>query len=123
MPLKTIHFFGEYKLRYDWEAFENMVEALEAPAFVDFDKIIKKLGPKQMRMIIWAGLLHQVPGLTPADVIPIINEFMQTKGMPELTEIVIKALQEASILGSGGEPVTESGGDNPKARVAKLSKS
>jgi hypothetical protein len=96
-----------------------MVEALEAPAFVDFDKIIKKLGPKQMRMILWAGLTHQIPDLKPSDVIPIINEFMETKTMADLSEIVIKALQEASILGTGGN----AGVEDPKPKVAKPLKS
>ena len=96
-----------------------MVEALEAPAFIDFENIIKKLGPKQMRMILWAGLIHQIPGLQPAGVIPIINEFMETRSMADLTEIVIKALQEASILGSGGEAVA----DTPKEKVARPLKS
>ena len=77
-----------------------MVEGLEAPAFVDFAKVMEKLGPKQMRIILWAGLLHMNPDLTPKDMYPIINDYLEKHSLEELTQVVIKALQEASILAS-----------------------
>lgn len=79
-----------------------MVEGLEAPAFVDFAAVMEKLGPKQMRIILWAGLLHMLPDLKPKDMYPIINEYLEKHTMEELTNIVVKALQEASILSKGG---------------------
>lgn len=76
-----------------------MVEGLEAPAFVDFAKVMEKLGPKQMRIIIWAGLLHMLPDITPKEVFPIINEYLESHSLEDLTNIVVKGLQQASILG------------------------
>lgn len=96
--MKAIPFYGKYKLRYDWEAYENMVEALGAPAFADFAKVIEKLGPKQIRMILWAGLLHMDPEITPKDVYPILNAYLEKNSLEDLTGIVVQALQEASIL-------------------------
>jgi hypothetical protein len=78
-----------------------MVEGLGAPAFVDFANVMEKLGPKQMRIILWAGLLHMNPDLTPKDMYPIINDYLEKHSLEELTEIVVKALQEASILSKG----------------------
>lgn len=98
IPSKTIPFFGKYKLRYDWEAYESMVEGLNAPAFADFSKVIEELGPKQIRVILWAGLLHMLPELTPKETYPIINEYLEKHTLRDLTEVVIKGLQEASIL-------------------------
>ena len=80
-----------------------MTEALEAPAFTDLENALQKLGPKQIRMILWAGLLHKFPDLSQKDVIPIINEYMEDHDMGQLSEIVIKALTEASILGGGSD--------------------
>jgi hypothetical protein len=79
-----------------------MVEGLEAPAFVDFAKVMEQLGPKQMRIILWAGLLHMLPELTPKDMFPIINEYLEKRTLEDLTLVVIKALQEASILSKEG---------------------
>lgn len=79
-----------------------MVEGLDAPAFVDFAAVMEKLGPKQMRIILWAGLLHMLPDLTPKDMYPIINEYLEKHTMEDLTNIVVKALQEASILSKVG---------------------
>lgn len=80
-----------------------MVDGLDAPAFVDFAKVMEKLGPKQIRIIIWAGLLHMMPDITPKDVFPIINEYLEKHSLEDLTNIVVKGLQQASILGSGLE--------------------
>jgi hypothetical protein len=108
MPLKSIPFFGKYKLRYDWEAFEEMVEALETPAFSDFGKIVSRMGPKTMRVMIWAGLLHDNPGLRQEDVKKIINEYMETHSLEDLTEVLMSALNESSLLGGDkGEAMTE----------------
>ena len=79
-----------------------MVEGLEAPAFIDFAAVMEKLGPKQMRIILWAGLLHMLPELTPKDMFPIINEYLDKHSMEDLTTVVVKSLQEASILSKGG---------------------
>lgn len=79
-----------------------MVEGLGAPAFVDFAAVMEKLGPKQMRIILWAGLLHMLPALTPKDMYPIINEYLEKHSMEELTNVVVQGLQEASILSKSG---------------------
>lgn len=75
-----------------------MVEGLNAPAFVDFAKVIEELGPKQIRIILWAGLLHMIPDITPKDTFKIIDEYLENHTLKDLTEVVIRALQEASIL-------------------------
>lgn len=79
-----------------------MVEGLGAPAFVDFAKVMEKLGPKQMRIIIWAGLLHMLPELTQKEVYAIIDEYLETHNLEDLSGVVIQGLQEASILGGSG---------------------
>lgn len=108
MPLKSIPFFAGHSLRFDWQAFEEMVEALETPAFSDFGKIVEKLGPKTLRIILWAGLLHENPGLKQADVFPIINEYLESHSMTELSEVVLNALTESSILGGDtGEAMSQ----------------
>lgn len=81
-----------------------MVDGLGAPAFVDFAAVMEKLGPKQMRIILWAGLTHMIPDLTPEDMFPIINEYLEKHSMEDLTNVVVKSLQEASILSKGGGP-------------------
>lgn len=108
---KSLPFFGKYKLRYDWEAYEAMVEGLNAPAFVDFAKVIETLGPKQIRVILWAGLLHMMPELTPKETFKIIDEYLEKKTLKDLTEVVVRALQEASILAKdvGGTDPGEAG--------------
>ena len=75
-----------------------MVEALEAPAFTGFSKVIEELGPKHIRIIIWAGLLHMLPDLTPKETYGIINEYLETNSLRDLTDVAIRGLQEASIL-------------------------
>lgn len=102
MALKSIPFFKGLDLRFDWEAYEKMVEALEAPAFTDFSNVVQKLGPKQMRIILWAGLLHAKPDLELKDTFAIINEYLEEKSMDDFAQVIITALQEASILGKGG---------------------
>jgi hypothetical protein len=101
MVLKSIPFFGEYRLRYDWEAYERMTEELGVSAFSEFSEVMKKLGPKTLRIMLWAGLLHSNPTLKPADVFPILNEYVDQFGMDALAEVIVNALTEASILGNG----------------------
>lgn len=84
-----------------------MVDGLEAPAFVDFAKVMEQLGPKQMRIILWAGLLHMIPDMTPKDMFPLINEYLEKHTLEDLTLVVIKALQEASILSKEGSDTGE----------------
>lgn len=102
MTLKSLPFFKDLELRYDWEAYEKMVEALEAPAFTDFADVVQKLGPKQMRIILWAGLLHMKPDMKLSDTFAIINEYIDANSMDKFAQVIITALQEASILGKGG---------------------
>ena len=80
-----------------------MTEALGAPAFTDLEEVLQKLGPKQIRLILWAGLLHKFPELSQKDVVGIINEYLEDHDIGELSEVVIKALAEASILGGGSD--------------------
>ena len=78
-----------------------MVEGLGTPAFADLAQAMENLGPRQIRIILWAGLLHMNPDLTPKDLFPIINEYLEKHTFEDLAKIVVKALQEASILNAG----------------------
>lgn len=91
-------FFGDYTLRYNWTAFEKMALALNAPAFSDFDRIMAKLGPVEIRLIIWAGLLHKFPNIKKDDVSELIEEYLEEHEVPDLTELVMTALTEASVF-------------------------
>lgn len=100
MPLKSLPFFGEYSLRFNWTAFERMAVALGTPSFADFDKIMTRLGPVEIRTIVWAGLLHKYPKITSSEVAGIIDEYLDEHDIQELTEIVMNALTEASVFGN-----------------------
>jgi hypothetical protein len=88
-----------------------MVTELEAPAFADFSVIIQNLGPKQIRIILWAGLLHMCPDLTPQGTYAIINEYLEKHSLKQLTDVVIGGLQQASILANA-----EGGNDKGEAK-------
>ena len=91
-----------------------MVEGLGTPAFAELAQAMENLGPKQMRMILWAGLLHMYPDLTPKDMFPIINEYLEKHTFEDLATVVVKALQEASILNAGNSRKTDQGeAENP----------
>jgi hypothetical protein len=99
MVSKEIDFFKGFTLRFNWTAFEKMAHALNAPAFSQFDKIMANLGPYEIRMILWAGLLHKNPNLKKEDVGELIDEYMETHSMEELTEVIMTALTEGSVFG------------------------
>jgi hypothetical protein len=99
MVVREVEFFGDYTLRYNWNAFEKLAVALGAPAFSDFDKIMAKLGPTEIRIIIWAGILHKFPNIKKEQVSDIIDEYMETSDINTLTDLVMTALTEASVFG------------------------
>jgi hypothetical protein len=102
MPLKEIPFVGPYTIRYDWDAFEKICESLGIESFADFDIILRKLGPKQIRLMLWAGLLHKFPNLQPSEVGSIISDFMQEKQLPEITVLISNGLVEAGFISMQG---------------------
>jgi len=107
MTLKEIPLIGEYALRYDWAGFEAMMEALEAPSFSDFDKGFSKLGPRSVRMMVWAGLLHKFPLLKKEEVAGIITSYLENNSLESLTAVLNKALLEGNILTSSAGEKTE----------------
>ncbi|MCK9310672.1 MAG: hypothetical protein M0P26_00175 [Bacteroidales bacterium] len=86
-----------------------MVEGLGTPAFAELAQAMENLGPKQMRIILWAGLLHMAPELTPKDLYPIINEYLEKHTFEDLAAVVVKGLQEASILNTGNSRKPDQG--------------
>lgn len=116
MPLKEIPFFKEYTIRYDWDAFEKVCGALGIESFLDFDMVLRKLGPKQLRLMLWAGLLHKFPDIQPSEVGAIISEFMQEKPLAELTTIISKGLEEAGFISTGK---SDKGETKPPAKPSK----
>lgn len=103
MATKEIPFFGGYTLRYGWAGLEALTSALDAPAFTDFEKIVNQLGPKHLRMILWAGLIHKFPEMTPSDVIPLIDEYLETKDISDLSKLVGEALTASGIIKEGAD--------------------
>ena len=112
MAKKEVEFFGDYKLRYGWQGLEALSTALDAPAFADFDKIINELGPKQLRVILWAGLLHKYPDLKSdsQEMFGIMDNYLDTHDMESLGNVVGNALMASGILGDSGEDKGEVAG-------------
>jgi hypothetical protein len=120
IPTREVNFFGDYSLRFNWSAFEKMTSALGASSFSDFDKIMTKLGPVEIRLIIWAGLQHKFPNIKKENVSDLIDEFMELNDndMQALTELVMTALTEASVFSGRtdkGENQKEIKGSESKA--------
>jgi hypothetical protein len=124
---KDIPFFGDYTLRYGWKGLEALTTELDAPAFSDFDKIIQELGPKHLKVILWAGLIHKFPTLKPEsnEMYDIMDEYLDGHTISELSEIVGQALIASGIISTeNAEGATEGNVEKvqePKPR--KLSKS
>jgi len=116
MPLKDIPFFKEYTIRYDWDAFEKVCEALNIESFMDFDIVLRRLGPKQLRLMLWAGLLYKFPTLQPSEVGAIISEFMQENPLSDVTAIISKGLEEAGFIST---KVADKGEMKPNAKPSK----
>lgn len=116
MPLKDITFFREYTIRYDWDAFEKVCEALNIESFMDFDIVLRRLGPKQLRLMLWAGLIHKFPEMQPSEVGTIISEFMQENPLSEVTSIISKGLEEAGFISTRG---LDKGETKPNTKASK----
>lgn len=97
---KEIAFFGDYTLRYGWKGLEALTTELNAPAFSDFDKIIQELGPKHLKVILWAGLLHKFPTLKPEsnEMYELMDEYLDGHSIADLSEIVGQALIASGII-------------------------
>lgn len=93
-----------YPLRLTWNSIEKMTEALGTPAFSQFDQAINinNIGPVQLRIIIWAGLLPKYPELKQEDVSDLIDQYREKHGVSELYILVGNLLIEAGLLGKKG---------------------
>jgi len=98
MPLISIPFFKEYSLRYGWSGIEAMMEALGNPTFVEFDKIVARPTLKTVRLVIWAGLIHDKPLLKKEDVPKILDEYLGENTFKSLVDVMTRALSEANII-------------------------
>jgi hypothetical protein len=107
MVLKEIPFIGDYTLRYDWNGYEKMCEALGAETFGDFDLALGKLGPKTLRLILWAGFLHKFPNLKKEEVSGIIDQFGESNSKADMFPIVMNALKEAGLIADRGNDTGE----------------
>jgi len=98
MPLKSIPFFGEYSLRYGWSGIEAIMEVLGNPTFQEFDKIIARMELKTVRLVIWAGLIHDKPFLKNEDVYELLDEYLGEHSFKDLVDVMTRALSEANII-------------------------
>ena len=110
MVTRTVDFFGDYKLRYGWEGIEALTTALNAEAFSDFENIVSKLGPKHLRIILWAGLIDKYPSLEPnsKEMYRIMDEYLEDHDIANLSDVVGKALLASGII-SSGQPGDDTG--------------
>jgi len=103
MPLKTTPFFGEYTLRYDWEAYEKLCEVLGVDTFAEFDEVLRKPGPRHIRVMLWAGLLHIRPELKPEYTGNIITEFLEDgNNLSGVSIAISNGLKEGGFIGDRG---------------------
>lgn len=111
MVKKDIEFLPDYPIRFDWGGLEALTEALNAPAFVDLDRVLnpKNVGPVQIKLMLWAGLIHRHPELKKEDVPKLIDKFLETNGMIELSARINKALIASGLLGEVGKPGADTG--------------
>lgn len=117
MVTKTVDFFGDYKLRYGWEGIEALTTALDAEAFSDFENIVSKLGPKHLRIIVWAGLIDKYPSLqaNSKEMYTIMDDYLEGHDIAALSDIVGKALLASGIISSGqGDDMGEETTTTPK---------
>ena len=95
MPAKqsiTIKFNGETRhLRYDFNAFVALEEELGIPISEIGDKVAGSVGFKDMRAIVWAGLIHEDKKLTLSDV----GNMLEPSNLAEIAEKVGEALVAA----------------------------
>lgn len=105
MATKEIPFFGDYSLRYGWQGLEALSTALNAPSFSDFDKIINELGPRHLRVILWAGLLHKYPslGVDSREMFTIMDGYLEEHSLEDLGNIVGQALMASGVIAQQGE--------------------
>lgn len=104
MVSKETQFVPEYPLRYEWNAFEALAEALNAHSFADFDNVLNsaRVGFKEIRIVIWAGLLHKYPDMKKEDVAELINIYMENHVMSELSGLVGNALSDSEMFKKKG---------------------
>lgn len=104
MVKKEVEFIPNYPLRYNWNGIEALTIALDAPAFMDIDRVInpKNLGPVQIKLMLWAGLIHKYPDLQKEKVPELIDIFLETHCMKDLSLVISNALMASGLLGSNG---------------------
>ena len=98
MPLISIPFFKDYSLRYGWSGIEAIMDVLGNPSFTEFDKIIARMELKTVRLVIWAGLIHDKPLLKKEDVPKILDEYLCENSFKSLVDVMTRALSEANII-------------------------
>jgi len=116
MVLKEIPFWNEYTLRYDWDSYEKLCEALGVESFADFDIVLRRLGPKQLRILLWAGFLHKFPDMQPGEVGKIMSEFMDGKSIADITTPISEGLKAAGFIAERGN---DPGEQPPKIKPHK----
>jgi hypothetical protein len=94
------------RLKYDFNAVCELEDALGKPVT---QLKQENVGFREMRAMLWAGLLHEEPDLT-------IQEAGALAGEAESIEYVTEKVVEAFALGLGGEKGNEG---KPKAATAK----
>lgn len=60
---------------------------------------MSRLGPVEMKILVWAGLLHKYPKLKQEEASDIIDEYMEDHTIEDLSNIVMDAIQNASVFG------------------------
>lgn len=122
MVKKEVAFLPGYPLRYGWEGLEKLTSALNAEAFEDFEKIVNKIGPKHIRIILWAGLIHKDPDISTNEVYNLIDTYLENHTMSDLSELIGKALAISGILG-GSDPGEEKTVATKKLKPPEISPS
>lgn len=92
-PVVLINLDRPRRLRYTTNALANMEEALKKPIgqlVNDFSSGL--FGFRDIRAIVWAGLLHESPDLTQSEVGDMID---QAESFPEVVRQVGEALRAA----------------------------
>lgn len=92
----------EFELRYDF----NAICAMEEKMGKGIHAIMQEdsAGLNVIRMLVWAGLRHSVPGIK-IDIVGtwIFEEIKNNKNLEEISQKCIEALMQSGILGKTKE--------------------
>jgi hypothetical protein len=122
----NISFVEGYSLRYDWDNFEMLCDELGLVSLEDIvsfysQENIKKIGLKQLRIMVWAGLYRPDKPLKKDEVGQIISTYLKGKTLGDLIELLVTAQVSSGILGEpNGETKGEAEGDLKKKPPRQL---